>query len=71
MTKPVYIWYTETHDFEFVSETLEAGEREFAKRYSNFAVDDKETSSYSYTDNDGELMLVWAIKVEFIQEEEE
>lgn len=77
MTKPVYIWYTEIHDFSslssgfaFVSETLESGEREFAKRHSDFAVYSKETNCYSYTDDDDEHLLVWAIKVEFVKEEE-
>lgn len=78
MNKPVYIWYTEIHDFsslssgfKFVSETLEAGEREFAKRHSDFAVYSKETNCYSYTDDDGEHLLVWAIKRNMIIKEEE
>lgn len=85
MTKPVYIWFTEPsfyrfhrkipgesmEDVAFVSETIEEGEREFAKRYSDFSAEEDAEEAYTYTDDHGDHYYCWAIKRELINNKEE
>lgn len=77
MTKPVYIWFTQPTSYRelnddymeeiaFVSETIEEGEREFAKKYPSFSVDE-----YTFMTETGEHMYCWAIKCNMIIKEEE
>lgn len=76
MTKTVYIWFAEPEIFRdsdypsgmeehvFISETIVDGEKEFAKRYSDFSVKD-----YTYTNDTKDRMYCWADECELLVKE--